>query len=175
MVEGSQFDDASPDRLADLLGQGSAPQVAWTPGEIAAIYRHQLATPLQVELGALGMTEARTVANLTSAGGLLLKSIGDLLHHPHPPAALLTMLKDFAKRLMEHPQSPLPRDVASLLYWAAIASGLARGGVRLTSLANDRLLEGFRWAATQSWVDAPTVELLRAAESTLLAGGGSRG
>jgi hypothetical protein len=174
-VEGSHFDDARPERMADLLSGTAHAQVTWTPREIEAIYRHQLATPLQVELGALPATEAKTLTGLADAGGLLLKSIGDLLHHPHPPATLLTMLKDFAKRLMEHPQSPLPRDVASLLYWAAIASGLAHGGRRLTSLTNDRLLEGFRWAASQSWVDATTVELIRSAEHTLTAGGGSSG
>ena len=109
---------------------------------------------------------------LADSQGLLLKSIGDLLNHPHPPVKLLVMLKDFAKRLMEHPDSPLPREVASLLYWSAIASGLSRGKVRLTSLDSEKLLAGLRWAASQSWVERPIIELIRSAEASVLERGG---
>jgi hypothetical protein len=82
------------------------------------------------------------------------------------------MLKDFAKRLMEHPDSPLPRDVASLLYWASIAAGLRHRGVRLSSLEDRKLIEGFAWAAAQTWVDPPTAGLIRAAATTLATGAG---
>jgi hypothetical protein len=170
MVEGSQFDDVPADRLARLMRDDFAAPADWTAGEIEAIYRHQLASPIQVELGALAAGDAHVVASLSSAGGLLLKSIGDFLHHQQPPAPLLVMLKDFAKRLMEHPESPLPREVASLLYWSAIAAGLAHGGRRLTTLQNDKIVEGLRWAASHTWVDAPTVELFRAAEATVVGG-----
>jgi len=171
MAQGSHFDDAAPDRLAEFLHGESAARVAWTPRDLEAIYRHQLATPVQVELGALGPDEARQLAAVADAHGLLLRSIGDLLHHPRPPIPLLALLKDFAKRLMEHPLSALPQDVASLLYWASIAAGLRHGGIRLTSLDDRRLTEGFQWAASQPWVDQPTSDLLRAAAAALSADG----
>ena len=172
MVEGSQFDDAAPERLAKLLGSDQTTQPSWSVQEIEAIFRHQLGTPLQVELATLPDAEVISLTALADSQGLLLKSIGDLLNHPHPPVKLLAMLKDFAKRLMEHPDSPLPREVASLLYWSAIASGLSRGNVRLTSLDTEQLLAGLRWAASQPWVEKPILELIRSAEASVLARGG---
>ena len=171
MVQGSHFDDATPERLAELLHGEMAAPVAWTPRDLEAIYRHQLATPLQLELGAMAPDEAKQLAATADAHALLLRSIGDLLHHPRPPVALLAMLKDFAKRLMEHPLSALPHDVAALLYWASIAAGLRHGGMRLTSLDDGRLITGLQWAASQPWVDPPTAEMIRAAVAALRAGG----
>jgi hypothetical protein len=170
MAQPSQFDEIPPDRLAELFRSEPSAKTEWKPAEIAAIYRHQLETPLQAELGNLPPKEAELVAHLATAQGLLLKSIGDLLLHPHPPVPLLTMLKDFSKRLMEHPDSPLPRDVASLFYWSSIAAGLKNGKVRLTSLDDRRLIEGLQWAARQPWVDRPTADMIRSAEEALSSG-----
>ena len=173
MVEGSRFDQTPPEQLAKLFGAEPHAPAAWSMQEVEAIYRHQLATPLKVELAGLQPEDALRLSTVAEAQGLLLRSIGDLLHHSHPPLMLLTMLKDFAKRLMEHPDSPLPREVASLLYWSAIAAGLTRAKTRLTSLDDGRLREGFRWAMSQPWLDAPTAEMLRLADSGLSAGAGA--
>lgn len=170
MAQPSQFDEIPPEKLAELFRPEPTAKTVWRPEDIAAIYRHQLQTPIQAELGNLSPADAELVAQLAAAKGLLLKSIGDLLLHPHPPVPLLTMLKDFSKRMMEHPDSPLPRDVASLFYWSSIAAGLANGKVRLTSLDDQRLIEGLQWAARQPWVDRPTVEIFRSAEQALSSG-----
>ena len=178
MVEGSQFDDVPPRRLSDLLGGDVRALISWTPAEIEAIYRHQMATPLRIELGALEPADAQRLSSLADAQGLLLKSISDLLHHPRPPELLLRMLKDFAKRLMNHPDSALPREVTSVLYWSTIAAALASGTGRITSLPDDRLLEGFAWTANQPWVGEETARIVRDGAAVLMksqhsAGGGS--
>lgn len=170
MAQPSQFDEIPPEKLAEFLRPEPTAKTAWRPQDIAAIYRHQLQTPIQAELGNLSPADAELVSQLAAAKGLLLKSIGDLLLHPHPPVPLLTMLKDFSKRMMEHPESPLPHDVASLFYWSSIAAGLTNGKVRLTSLDDRRLIEGLQWAARQPWVDRPTAEMIRSAEEALSSG-----
>ena len=72
---------------------------------------------------ALTAMEQRLAARLRLAAesqGLLLKSFGDLLHHPNPPLELLRLTKDFAKACRLSRSGPLPREIATLLYFASI-------------------------------------------------------
>ena len=54
------------------------------------------------------------------------------------------------------PHSPVPHEIASVLYIASIAAALVRCRRRITGLTNDALAEGFRWELSQPWLDAPT-------------------
>ena len=74
-----------------------------------------------------------------------IRSFDDLLHHPHPPVELLTLTKQFAKAMVEHPESPLPREVGRLLYFASITVALIRCGQRISDLDNASLKAGLRW------------------------------
>lgn len=158
--------DSQPPRssqLSDILGIGPETARLWRPDELAAIFRHQMAAPVVVDLGSMGLPLARRLAKLSEAQGLVLKSFADLFHHPSPPLELLQITKDFAKTNRDHPESVLPPDIAAILYYACIAVALVRCGARITRLSNHELQEGFQWAGSQVWIDDPMKDLFKKA------------
>ena len=135
-----------PRQISDILGIGADTATLWRPDELAAIFRHQMAAPVVFDLESLGTAKARRLANLTAAQGLVLKSFADLFQHNSPPLELLQLTKDFAKRNRDQPESVLPTEIATLLYFASIAAALVHRGERITRLSNSELRGGFEWA-----------------------------
>jgi DNA-directed RNA polymerase specialized sigma24 family protein len=144
-----------PRLLAELL------HLPATPDEPGATLRHLLAAPVPLDLSALTATSAGKIRSWADAQGLLLKSVGDLFTHPHPLVELLELVKDFAKEHRTDPESPMPRAVATALYYASIAVALVRCGQRITRHDDATLLQGFQWGIDQPWVDEPVRNLLR--------------
>jgi hypothetical protein len=151
------------EQLSRLMDLAASDATVWQPDELAAILQHQLSAPVQFDLGNLDAKLAEQVQAISSSQGLLLKSFGDLLQHPHPPLALLELCKEFARAYWHHPQSPLPREVAMLLYFASIAAALTRCRRRITRLDQATLRKNFQWFLDQSWVDEPSRRLFREA------------
>ena len=152
---------ANPELLSKMMDLGSASEQAWRPEELAAIFRHQMSAAVQFDLGALDPGLANRLNNLSSSQGLLLKSFADLFFHPHPPIELLRLTKQFAKAYRNHPDSPLPNEIATLLYFLSIVAALVRCGERITELDDDSLRKGIEWLTSQKWVDEKTQALLR--------------
>ncbi len=155
--------DTDRKQLATLLDLSPDDERLWGDDELGAILRHQLSAPMQVDLINLERGLALKVRNLADSLGLTLKSFGDLLAHPNPPVELLKVTKDFAKACRLSPHGNLPREIASVLYFASIAAALVRCRRRITGLTNDALDEGFRWTLTRPWLDAPTRDLTQEA------------
>ncbi len=143
-----------------LLDDPVNPDHLWRDDELGAVLRHQLTAPLQVDLINLERGVALKIRTLAEAQGLVLKSFGDLLLHPNPPVELLKITKDFAKACRLSPHSPMPHDVASVLYFASIAAALVRCRTRISGLGKTELLRGFQWVLEKNWVDAPTRALV---------------
>ena len=154
-------------QLAKLMDLGHAGQRLWRTEELGAILRHQLSAPVQFDLAGIDQALAGKLRNLTEAEGLLLQSFSDLLHHPAPPVELLILLKDFAKACRNHPDSPLPQEIATLLYLASIAVAMMRACQRITALDDEALRDGVQWLVDQTWVDDRTGSLFREFSSFL--------
>jgi len=148
-------------QLAKLMDLGQSGQRLWQTEELGAILRHQLSAPVQFDLARIDQALAKKLRNLTEAEGLLLRSFSDLLHHPTPPIELLVLLKDFAKACRNHPDGPLPEEIATLLYLASIAVAMMRAGRRITALDDEALRDGVKWLVDQTWVDDKTLSLFR--------------
>lgn len=161
--------DANPEVLSKMMNLDSPPDQPWHPDDLAAMLRHQMAATVQFDLGALDRNPAMQLSNLSESQGLLLKSFGDLFFHPHPPIELLQLTKQYAKACRNHPDSPLPHEIATLLYFMAITTALVRCGERITQLDDESLRKGIEWAIEQAWVDEKTRALLR--EGLALVGG----
>lgn len=127
----------------------------------AELLRHLLTAPVPLDLGALDAELAGRARTWAEGQGLVLKSFGDLLHHPNPLPELLELLKEFAKDNRSDAESPLPREVATVLYYASIAVALSRCGRRITRHDDATLRQGFQWGCDQPWVDEATRGLLR--------------
>jgi hypothetical protein len=146
--------------LAALLATGEERARLWRPDELAAIFRHQVSSPMLVDLGGFDPGTAARVKHVSDAQGLLLKSFGDLFHHPSPPKELLELVKDFAKANLDHPESGLPSEIASALYYTSIASALVHRDKRITSLSDTDLQRGLSLTRDQAWLDDATKALL---------------
>ena len=146
--------------LAALLETGSEQARLWGPDELAAIFRHQMSAPVLVDLGGFDPGTAVRLKTLSEAQGLLLKSFSDLFHHLSPPIELLKLTKEFAKANMDHPESGLPTEIVSVLYYASIAAALVRLDARISQLKDADLRRGLLWAKEKAWVDEETKALL---------------
>ena len=151
----------SPSALAKMMTVHEQPKRTWRPEDLGAILKHQLATPVQVDLESLDPTVAPKVRTLSEARGLVLKSFGDLLLHPNPPVELLTLTKDFAKANRNNEESALPPEVATVLYFASIAAARLRCNERISRMDDAQLQDGLEWAGQQPWLDADTRTLIK--------------
>ena len=152
--ENSKIFDTDPRKLAEFIDSCGARGNVWRPDDLAAVFRHQMSAPVQFDLAGLESRQGEQVRVLAASQGLVLKSFRDLFQHPSPPLKLLEMVKDFAKRAALSAESPLPREIATALYYAAIAAAELRCQVRITQLPDEELRRGFEWAVAQSWLDA---------------------
>jgi hypothetical protein len=168
-VNMSEFDSSSAlfkshaKDLAHLMASSDERGPLWRADELAAMFRHQLSAPVLMDLGSFDARTAGQLKVLTAAQGLLLSSFADLFNHAQPPVQLLELVKDFAKTNIDHPESGLPREIATALYYASIAAALVRLDKRISQLSDTDLQRGLRWAAEQAWLDERTKGLLGAA------------
>jgi hypothetical protein len=162
----SEFDSAAalckspPKSLTAFLAAGAERARLWRPEELSAIFRHQMSSPILVDLGGFDPATAGRLKALSEAQSLLLKSFSDLFHHPVPPLELLSLTKDFAKANMDHPESSLPQEVAAALYYASIATAIVRLDFRISQLKDAELQRGLLWAKDQPWIDDQTRAIL---------------
>src|SRR5208282_5592011 len=110
-----------PKSLAAFLAAGAERARLWRPEELSAIFRHQMSSPILVDLSGIDPATSARLKLLSGAQSLLLKSFSDLFQHAVPPLELLSLTKDFAKANMDQPASSLPQEVAAVLYYASIA------------------------------------------------------
>lgn len=162
---------AGPECLARLLQMSEGHQPLWTSQELAAICRHQLSAPIEYDLRSLSSDAARKTRFVSAAQGLLLRSFADLFSHPQPPLELLELTKEFAKGHRNQPESPLPVEVSTLLYYASVAAALLRCRQRISGLTDQALREGLEWAAALDWVEEPIHQLFAETLSLLNEGG----
>jgi hypothetical protein len=172
----SDFDPAAAvfksraNKLASLLASGGEPSRVGRPGELAAIFRHQLAAPMAVDLRACDARTALRLRHLGETPGLALNTFGDLFHHPAPVLELLNLVKDFAKANVDQPESGLPGEIATALYYTSIAAALVRLDTRITQLPDAALQTGLQQTLAQSWLDDQTRALLTLALAKVSAG-----
>ena len=153
--------------LSALLTAGAERASLWRPDELAAVFQHQMSVPMLVDLGTLDLRANTKLRVMSEARGLLLKSFADLFHHPAPPVELLELVKDFAKANLDQPDSGLPNEISTALYYTAIAAAFVRLDQRITRLPDADLLPGLRWAVAQPWLDEKTRALLTSAVEKL--------
>jgi RNA polymerase sigma-70 factor (ECF subfamily) len=121
-----------------LACEQTAGDAQWTEDELSAIWRHLLSTPL---------CEVISVPP-TAACGRSRECLGDLLSSSSPDVAQLRQLKNYARTLVRDGGEALPPDIASALYYLAIAAALVRCGERITKSSGHVLSHG--WAILQS-------------------------
>jgi hypothetical protein len=140
-----QILQCEPDGLRKLLEE-SAPW-PWSKEDYPHVLAHELATPLRAELGALASEPGAS----RRRDPWLDRTFGELFSHPDPPGPLLRQVKDFAKGQRTR-NGHLPKEVATVLYYAAVAVALCKLSERITTLTDNELLTGFDWVLEREWI-----------------------
>jgi len=159
---------AAPPRLARLLALGEAPRRPWRREELRAALADQLETAVPRDLGALSEEAARRLRMLAASQGLLSRSLGDLLRHPHPPLELLRLVKEYGKANAGREDSHLPQPVAWVLYYASIAAARLRLNERISRIEDAALAAGLRRFLEEEWLDETTRGIFRSTQALLL-------
>lgn len=143
----------NPQKLADMIAINPQGGHGWNASELATIFKHQLASPLLVDLSEFDPTAADQSRMLALKAEPPIETFSDLLTHPNPPVELLDQVKGLSKAMMNRLDSVLPRELTVVLYYLAIACAIDRTGNRLTTLAEAELRQGLTWSAQQPWLD----------------------
>jgi hypothetical protein len=75
--------------------------------------------------------------------------------------------EQLAKTSDRRSANPLPEEVATVLYYAAIAAALLRHGQRISRVSDATLREGTDWVLEQEWVAGPLRGLFVDARSAM--------
>ena len=79
-------------------------------------------------------------------------SYGILLNDPLTDIAILTKIKDNHKKLAQHISSDAEYDVVTVIYYAAIASGLVYHDKRITSFSYGHLIDKYISLLENNWL-----------------------
>src|SRR5262249_55179481 len=93
-----------------------------------------------------------------------IESLGDLLTHPNPPLDLLEAVKRWARRTIRgRNRSTASSEVASFIYFAAIAAALVRHNCRISKSDNVTLCLGFERVLAEFTAHLDLTTLMRSA------------
>jgi len=149
LIAVSQQDDTTR-QLSCLMRLDETAEL-WNHDELGALYAHQLAAPLTVDLPLLS-----DVAKTTT--------FADVLFGASPEPVTLEAIKRFSKRRTSSGGEPvLPKAVAGVLYMCSIAAALVHAQKRITTLSDDDLRARLQLALRPSWLDEPSRELITSA------------
>jgi hypothetical protein len=156
----------SPAAVSTLLDFRETSRHQWAAEELAAMFRHQLAAPLQLSLGVLSGEAAHQLRLVDPPVNPLL-TLGQLFADPNPPVELLKLVKRFAKICRGDPNNPLPSEIVMMLYFGSIAVALTHTTQQISDLPPGPLRRGMKWMSNQSWVTDQMRDLLREAIARL--------
>lgn len=143
-----------PQALARLFDIDEQQQSHWKHTELGEILLHQLSAPLLFDLSNVHSADSGTIDKIDTLDldSDQPTSFGDLFNHPAPSKSLLKLVKEFAKASDQRDNCPLPPEISTVLYYAAILSARLRLGERISTLSEDSLRNGILWALAQPWL-----------------------
>jgi hypothetical protein len=150
-----------------MTTEGDLGRGRWRADELGEILKHQLEAPLVFDLGTSDGQVTDDPPAPTDPEASRVSSFGDLFLHPRPPLQLLRLTKRFAKTSDRRKANPLPEEVATVLYYAAIVAALVRHGQRISRVSDSTLREGVEWVLEQGWVTAPLRGLFEEARAAI--------
>ena len=172
-MERHELTHASRDALSRLLACERDPAPPWNATDLHAILRHQLETDIEFDLTHFGGDVKETLVSVTASQVEKgCRTFEQALTTADTPLELLDLIRRFAKRLRANESEELPDEVATVLYFAAIAAARLHHGASLSKLDDQTLQEGLSWGLEQSWLTeslrnlfSKTVEVIRSQTS----------
>jgi len=153
---------SDPERLARVFSLAIEDgDPLYSQEELGPILRHQLAALIEIDISGLDPGSQRLLRAAAACGeGSGIATFRDLFDHPSPPVSLLRLAKEYGKSHLNHPESPLPPEIASVLYYTSIVVAMVRLGRRLTTLSREDLRDGIQQLLNRTWLDSDIRHLL---------------
>jgi hypothetical protein len=160
-------------KLAHLFGLGAGQDPDGegpdhTPNE-AELLRERLGERLPNGLWSLGQLSREWERFDRTVNSVLGLPLRELLIQPDTDPALLGQVKDYAARLSTSAQSRGHKQVANVIYYAAIASALLHHDHILTEFSHSELHRAYSTLAEVQWVTPELAHLFAAAASVCAA------
>jgi RNA polymerase sigma-70 factor (ECF subfamily) len=146
------LDNSSSKELACLLSVRGMAEGNWQPAELGDLLRHCLTVPASEYIESPGQP-AEFAADSSAECATADMALDELFQSAQPPLGLLIAVKRSARRLMDSGASDLPAAVHRLIYFAAIATAMARHGQRISRSSPDVLRVTWKCLAAESHVD----------------------
>lgn len=143
---GHQKLKAEARKLNGLMIETTHESVTWTDQDYGPMIEHQMNAPLANDLAQLIPDAGDTLAETP------IRTLKELFSHPHPPASILRLVKEFAKQLRRNARFAYPEHVATVLYYASIAAAESRSHTAITNLPRQEIRKGYAWSRDQSWI-----------------------
>jgi hypothetical protein len=144
---------SDPGKLQRLFAVALEHRPHFHPQELGTILDHQLSTRVDFDLSTLDPGSQRLLQAASACGETGgVRTFRDLFLHPSPPIHLLQLTKSFAKNHLQHPDSPLPPEVATVLYYTSIATAWTRLHRRISELTPANLQQGLHQILSYNWL-----------------------
>jgi hypothetical protein len=152
-------------QLAALLRVGLEPESSETDSgrSVASLLEAKLASELPLEVSLADSLPAVLGVPCESMDRYRGRSTAELLSDPQVDLNALTTLKDYAKELVRRSRSEVTTDVATVLYYAAIAAALVFHDARITQHDYRQLERSFDELAREPWLAANLQALIAGA------------
>lgn len=118
-----------------------------------------LATPLPVDPALIDSLPAILKPLCRQLKSVAGEPLGKLLQDPQVGLSVLERIKEYAKELGGSTKSQVERDVALVIYYAAIAGALLHHDKRITQYSYADLKDSFEALSKQTWIPQDLTEM----------------
>ena len=155
----SGTDESVANLVAELFVVDGRRDRIWEIDDFGSLLKHLLSIPLMEALPSLKSSQIASNQPPTVQDAMMQTTLQRLFTDPAPPLSVLEAVKDCARRAAHDERSNLPSDVASLMYFAAIATAFVRRQRWISRLDLSVIRQGCEVFLAQSWVGLPFRDL----------------
>lgn len=156
----AELSDTHPQLLGQILGSVSTDPWTWSTEDLGTILKHLLQRPV---LSLVGIHPSEAGFG-NEASELLLK---EAILSPTTDIDVLRAIKRFARRNANQKSGSFPSEIASVIYFASLASAQVNRRSQITKSNKDVLVHGFAVMNDLEWVPDEVQTLYRSALSVL--------
>lgn len=153
----------SPEKMAELLRMGTDEQNGAEPisddQQKAELLVDRLAEPLPLSPSVMKLLPDISSLLTGVVGGCGSEPIGNLLKNSDVEISVLRKIKNYNNDLSKCAEAKIDRDIAVVLYYAAIASALVFYNKRISGLSYKDLDKSFSSLIGKSWIKTELVRL----------------
>ena len=163
----SFLEDSEITLIAALFRVDDDQDSVWEPLDLERLLKRLLSVPLAEALpgfvgvpplgGGPGCPQGPPAGRPPKGGTPTSRSLtlAVLFTDPNPPIEVLKAIKEWSRRSTRAPEPPLPGDIASLLYFAAIAAAHLRHNQWISKLDPSLLRQGIEMLLAKPWISEP--------------------